>query len=207
MAELERPRRLRTEKQPPATCPPGWVWFLSGVLIGIFISFLLYLQEVVPNHLPEAGKSPAPVPTVVQANVTPAVTQPAPAPPKENKQIEAPKSVKPVDTNSKFEFYETLPNPDDKPQPAAATLSEKTGTVVLPAILQVGAFRDEQAAQGLKTHLSSLGIRAYVEQTMNGSEVWHRVRVGPISNIGQYNQLASQLNAHNITVDVLPLTR
>jgi len=31
--------------------------------------------------------------------------------------------------------------------------------------------------------------------------------VGPISNIGQYNQLASQLNAHNITVDVLPLTR
>jgi cell division protein FtsN len=207
MAELERPRRLRTEKQPPATCPPGWVWFLSGVLIGIFISFLLYLQEVVPNHLPEAGKSPAPVPTVIQANVPPAVTQPAPPPRKDDKQIETPKSVKPVDTNSKFEFYETLPNPDDKSQPAGATLSEKTGTVVLPAILQVGAFRDEQAAQGLKTHLSSLGIRAYVEQTMNGSEVWHRVRVGPISNIGQYNQLASQLNAHNITVDVLPLTR
>jgi len=207
MAELERPRRLRTEKQPPATCPPGWVWFLSGILIGMFISFLVYLQEIVPNHPIETGKSLAPVPSVVQANVNPVVTQPAPPPPKESKQIEAPKSVKPVDTNSKFEFYETLPNPDDKPQPAETTLSEKTGTVVLPAIFQVGAFRDEQAAQGLKTHLSSLGVRAYVEQTMNDNEVWHRVRIGPIANIGQYHQLVNQLNEHNITADVLPLTR
>ena len=207
MTELERPRRLRTEKQPPATCPPGWVWFLSGVLIGMFISFLIYLQEIVPHHPTETSQAPALVPTVVQANVNPVVTQPAPPPTGENKQIEVPKSVKPVDTNSKFEFYETLPNPDDKPQPSAATLSEKTGTVVLPAIFQVGAFRDEQVAQGLKTHLSSLGVRAYVEQTMNGSEVWHRVRIGPISNIGQYNQLVNQLDENNITADVLPLTR
>jgi cell division septation protein DedD len=202
MAELERPRRLRTEKQPPATCPPGWVWFLSGVLIGMFLSFLIYLQEVVPNHPAEAGKSPVLVPTVVPVNPVVATVQSSPRP--EDKQITTPKPAKPVDTNSKFEFYETLPNPEKSPPP---TTSEKTGTVILPAILQVGAFRDEQSAQGLKTHLSSFGVRAYVEQTTNGNEIWYRVRVGPVSNIGQYNQLVEQLSANNITADVLPLTR
>lgn len=202
MVDVERPRRLRTERQPPATCPPGWVWFLSGMLIGMFVSFLIYLQEVVPNH-PQSSQV-APVPTVVAANPTP-----APQPHKEEKQIEPPKAAKPVDANNKFEFYDKLPNPDEdeKEPPPAQTLSDKTGTLVLPAVLQVGAFRDEQAALGLKTHLSTLGVRAYVEQSMNGSEMWYRVRVGPISSVGQYNQLVTQLSEHNITANVLPISR
>lgn len=202
MVDVERPRRLRTERQPPATCPPGWVWFLSGMLIGMFISFLIYLQEVVPTH-PQSSQTP--VPTVVAAN------PPAPAPPqphKEEKQIEPPKPVKPVDTSGgKFEFYDKLPNPEEEKAQPLPTMSDKTGTLVLPAVLQVGAFRDEQAAQGLKTHLSTLGVRAYVEQSMNGSEMWYRVRVGPISSVGQYNQLVTQLSEHNITANVLPITR
>lgn len=202
MVDVERPRRLRTERQPPATCPPGWVWFLSGMLIGMFISFLVYLQEVVPSR-PQSSQT-APVPTVVAAS------PPAPAPPqphKEEKQIEPPKPVKPVDTSGKFEFYDKLPNPEEEKAQPVQTLSDKTGTLVLPAVLQVGAFRDEQAAQGLKTHLSTLGVRAYVEQSMTGNEMWYRVRVGPISSVGQYNQLVVQLNEHNITANVLPITR
>lgn len=198
MVDVERPRRLRTERQPPATCPPGWVWFLSGMLIGMFISFLIYLQEVVPSR-PQSTQT-APVPTVVAAN--------SPGQPhKEEKQFEPPKPVKPVDTSGgKFEFYDKLPNPEEEKAQPAQTLSDKTGTLVLPAVLQVGAFRDEQAAQGLKTHLSTLGVRAYVEQSMNGSEMWYRVRVGPISSVGQYNQLVTQLGEHNITANVLPIS-
>jgi cell division protein FtsN len=51
-------------------------------------------------------------------------------------------------------------------------------------VLQVGAFRSDHDAQRAKADLALKGIRAAVQEvTINGSERWFRVRVGPFGKV------------------------
>jgi cell division protein FtsN len=51
------------------SCPPRWVWLLAGIAIGIFVSFLFYIQMLAPGtqstsiqDTPSTAQSPATVP-------------------------------------------------------------------------------------------------------------------------------------------------
>ncbi|RKZ42615.1 MAG: hypothetical protein DRQ49_01215 [Gammaproteobacteria bacterium] len=45
-------RRNQRSEYVSSTCPPGWAWLLAGIIIGMFISFLIYLREFAPQLLP-----------------------------------------------------------------------------------------------------------------------------------------------------------
>jgi cell division protein FtsN len=63
----------------------------------------------------------------------------------------------------------------------------------------VGSFRESREAEGLKAHLASLGIEAYVEQaTTTGADQWHRVRVGPFTDLERLNQVRARLAENSI---------
>lgn len=180
-----RNRRARRSDYVSPTCPPGWAWLLAGILIGVFISFLVYLREIAPQMSREDNTLALPSATESQST-TP------------NKEPFTPDSAVPI-----FEFDQTPPLADQIPPKAEVNLLEQDFPITVPGryLLQVGSFQNEQAANGLKAHLSQLGITAHIEKTMlTESGRWHRVQVGPFTDLDRLNQTQALLIKNHISV-------
>jgi cell division protein FtsN len=173
-------RRNRRSEYISPTCPPGWAWLLAGILIGMFISFLIYLREFAPQNLPPESAQ---------------VTNPSITNTKENDPVTPP-----------LEFYEKLPKPET-PNTAGTKGEEKQASqpelpITAPGryLLQVGSFQDELSAKGLKGYLVSIGIPAHIEITgLSETGRWYRVQVGPFTDLDKLNQTRSLLAKNNIT--------
>jgi cell division protein FtsN len=108
----------------------------------------------------------------------------------------------------KYDFYEMLPNfevvvPEKdkdvkRDQPAAAKV-DKQGIYVL----QAGSYRNEADADRVRAQLSMQGIDAKVQRVAVDADVWHRVRIGPITNLDELNKLRKQLQAADVDALVI----
>ncbi|MBS0379324.1 MAG: SPOR domain-containing protein [Proteobacteria bacterium] len=111
-------------------------------------------------------------------------------------------------TSEKYDFYEMLPNfevvvPEKdkdvkRDQPAAAKI-ERPGVYVL----QAGSYRNESDANRVKAQLALQGVEAKVQRVAVDADVWHRVRVGPISNLDELNKVRKQLQAADVDALVI----
>jgi cell division protein FtsN len=219
-------RTLRREPiVPTASCPPGWAWLFAGIFIGIFVSFLFYLREIAPNIPVATHESVSPT-RVVEAPVKTEVpakkvtqTRSLSRTPTEVVPLE-PAEPQPEPERPPFEFYNAVTDakataPSIQPKPAhlteSETFSEESPLIEEPIpvkapgsyTLQVGSFRDAEAAEGLKAHLALLGISSYVQHAMlNGSDSWYRVRIGPISDLKVLNRIRSQLATNRLAANI-----
>lgn len=139
--------------------------------------------------------------------------------PFENKKINAPvieplSSKKPGSSDSdasaekatddnNFDFYTILPENE-------STVTEKEINDDHSIIkkdsyfLQVGAFPDESDADNMKAKLALQGFEAVVQTaTIPDKGVWHRVRVGPLNDIGQINKVRDELTKNGFNVNLI----
>ena len=190
----KRVQRVPSSTRKPPPCAPAWVWLFAGILIGMFLSFLLYLREIVPH--------PA---TVVVSRDVAAVPESTHVKP-ESIKLSEPSTEPPPQTN--FEFYEVLPKIEvDVPEDTFEEEAETNYHQPPPAhyILQVGAYRDASMAEGLKAHLASLGIQATIQIAEVNQQRVHRVQIGPSSDIDYLNDLRAQLAANHIESLIKPV--
>jgi len=204
---VARRRRRVVRREPSSACPPGWTWLLAGMVIGFFLAFLFYLQEIGPQ-IEEATEQPDTERTVAEAPSTQTTTE---APRFEFydmlPQAEVPTTQPPPTRAAAYQPTEpeapTTPNPPEistKPSPEEALAVTTPGRYVL----QVGSFRAREEAEGLKNHLMNLGISAHVKAaSTNGSDQWYRVQVGPFEQLEALNQTRRQLADNNIAAIVL----
>ena len=207
-------RRAAPAKKQQKKPVPGWVWFLGGLLVGLFFSGLAWLK------LMPAGNQ---VTVIEQA---PAKSQPV----KECEPVKEPEpeSEPESDIKPRFDFYTILPEmevvvPDPEPelkpqsQPVVQEAEESTlqsitqpvatasATPVDAYMLQMGSFRKYSDADRLKASLALVGIQAEIQKvTVNGGEVFHRVRSGPYSR-ERVNSLRGKLKDNNISSLVIKL--
>lgn len=168
---------------------PGWVWMLVGLLVGLFVAFLVYLNQpglpVEPASAPEPRKQAAPK---------------APSEVEETAQATAPKALN-------FDFYNMLPSfevpvPEPKPErPEATKAPEKQPTLDEDGVyvLQAGSFQKAKDADRRRAQLALLGIVSKVQKvTVDGSKTWHRVRAGPYRKLEQLNRVRNLLRENEI---------
>ncbi len=214
-------------------CPPPWSWLLAGILIGIALSFFVYLREILPYTVqqPPAATESTETPAAKNAAETVASTTAKPNSSIDTDMTGVVSAAAETDTpeankanGPRFEFYDVLPEREVKvnsrtvandanlPPGADSSLQAEaadpisTAAVTAPGtyLLQVGSFRDQREAEGLKAHLALLGLAAHVERaTLNGGDVWYRVRLGPFTDLQRLNQTRSQLASNNISAMVL----
>ena len=108
----------------------------------------------------------------------------------------------------KYDFYQILPNfevvvPEKdkdvtRDLPSAAKI-ERPGVYVL----QAGTYRKEADANRVRAQLALQGIEAKVQRVAVDADVWHRVRIGPISNLDELNKLRRQLQAADVDALVI----
>jgi cell division protein FtsN len=108
----------------------------------------------------------------------------------------------------KYDFYQMLPNfevvvpekdKDVKRDPPAAAKIERPGVYVL----QAGSYRNETDADRVRAQLALQGVDARVQRVAVDTDVWHRVRIGPISNLDELNKVRRQLRAAEVDALVI----
>ena len=175
---------------------PAWAWLLTGMLIGLFAAFLVYLNDTRGNPGSRAKtESPA-----------------------SQKQKEKQES------GARFDFYtilpdmeipvpdiqEILPDTTAQPQTQTATGNKPPANITNPVspgsyVLQAGAFRSVEEADRLKAKMALLGVSAHIESVEINDTTWHRVRIGPYSNMARLNDTNNRLKQNGINAMLLKL--
>lgn len=107
-----------------------------------------------------------------------------------------------------FDFYQLLKHPTQiltsgESREVATPPSTQPVAQAGSYILQVASFRDAKAAEALKAQLALWGIQANVQAVDVQSETWHRVRIGPLSDLSKINDLRDKLARHKLHAIVI----
>jgi hypothetical protein len=101
----------------------------------------------------------------------------------------------------KYDFYDGLPKFEmvvpEKEQGTrvdAAARVERPGTY----FLQAGSYRNVEDANRIQAQLARENISANVQRVALDTDVWYRIRIGPIKDLDQLNRLRQQLQAAEI---------
>ncbi|MBT8127816.1 MAG: SPOR domain-containing protein [Gammaproteobacteria bacterium] len=170
----------------------GFVWMLSGLAIGLFIAFLVYLDKQPPTDISFSDAVKTELDRIKQHNTNTSA-----------------KPETPAQQEPKFNFYTILPElevliPEDEIRPPA---SKKTPSRVDSKryILQAGSFRNRQDAEKLKATVALLGLEASINQVSIENEQWHRVRIGPVNSRRELNHNLNLLQHNNINAMAMEL--
>lgn len=186
----------KKEKKPGQL--PGWVWMLGGLTIGLFVAFLVYLNN--NTHPSQRGGLSKVIKDTIEDVRDVKKHPPAQSPPPPSK---APEKIAP---KPRFDFYEILPEievlvPDQELSPG----KEKTNPLDpnFEYTLQAGAFRSVEEADRLKAKLALQGVTGTIQTITNEKGTWHRVRIGPLRDLDTLNKTRSRLKQAGI--DTFPV--
>ena len=69
-----------------------------------------------------------------------------------------------------------------------------------PYVLQAGSFSTHPDADRMKAQLALLGIVARIQKVSVDDKTYYRVRIGPIRDLGELNDIRQRLRAARIEV-------
>ena len=107
--------------------------------------------------------------------------------------------------DNQFDFYTILPETEStvteqEVKDSALTIKKDS------YFLQVGAFQEETDANNMKAELALQGFEAVIQTaTIPEKGVWHRVRVGPLSDINQINKIRGDLTVNGFNTDLIKI--
>lgn len=172
--------------------------FLVGLItgIGVSVGVAIFITK---------GESP-----FVSKLETPAQLDNGSSPKTAPSETATAEPAEPASPDKSFDFYKILPGTESQvteqevKQSAAVQQPSSPSAVSEKYYLQVGAFKTEQEADNMKAKLALLGLEAVV-QTVNTPDngVWHRVRVGPYTEIDQIKKVRTELAGNGFNADLI----
>lgn len=188
--------RSRSSRSSKAASP--YQFLFGGFALGIIAAAIVYyLVAPAPPREPDR-----PVPA-------------AAPPPASSEEIDEDDSrnsaTPPAPVKERFDFYDVLPNYEviiteneervDDATPAAKV--SKPGIYVL----QTGSFRRFADADRMKAELALQGIESSIQRiTIGDDQVYHRVRIGPETDLKKVNDLRTRLRQQNIDALLIRIT-
>lgn len=169
-----------------------WGPMLISFAVGAFVMFLLHLKENVPADQQQA-KTTQQQPK--KSSVEPTFDFYTLLPETEV-VVEKPKTIanqpqKPI-VSSPPEEISAAP---EQTQQAAA----EPPTDAVSYMIQVGSFKKLEDADGFRARLAFLGIESKVQTvTIDNTDTWHRVQVGPVVGRSKADALQKQLRDNDI---------
>lgn len=111
------------------------------------------------------------------------------------------------DEKTRFDFYTILPGSESQvtaEEESKLKEAEPAPTVQNTYYLQVGAFQTETEADNMKAKLALQGFEALVQTaSIPDKGTWHRVRVGPLSDLDQINKTKAELTNNGFKADLI----
>ena len=110
------------------------------------------------------------------------------------------------DPGGGYDFYAGLPKFEVVvPEKEHGVHVDATARVDRPGtyFLQAGSYRNSPDAERVQAQLARQGISASVQRVALDTDVWYRIRIGPIKDLNQLNRLRQQLAAAEIVTLVI----
>ena len=164
--------------------------FFAGLTVGLCVAIIVYFYQ---HDLGQQTQIIPPRVTVENPEAEPGQSDDNPPP--------------------SFDFYQILPNMEvnvseweaedgevikEQAEPSA----EKSGIY----ILQIGSFKQYDAADEVKAKLALMGISADIQRVViNGKDIRHRVRIGPYRDSEKLSMVRQQLTENNLNFMLLKL--
>jgi cell division protein FtsN len=188
-------RATRRRKRSPAS---PWFGLLAGLLIGLFIAFLVYIKMLAPPGATQQASRPVEVPESAPPPTAAELGKPA--------QASLPPPPKP-----RFDFYTILPEMEIVVPEQEITGKPEQGIrqVELPGtyFLQVGSFSSANQADRFKAELALLGLQTSIQKvTINNQDTYHRVRVGPYRDLDELNKVRRLLKKQGVEGALIRVT-
>jgi len=170
----------------------GWMGLLAGLAVGLAVAAGIYIKDrrpdgPAPQHMAKADHKKAHTgdPSAPDAAEPGTAEEPA----------------------KSYDFYEMLPKfevvvpekdkdvrPDIRPAPET-----RRGTYVL----QAGSYKNFADADRIRAQLALQGIESKVQKVSVDNDTWHRIRIGPISNLDDLNRMRQVLRKADVDVLVI----
>lgn len=167
-----------------------WRDFLIGLGCGLLVAVIVYvaLRQSYETQLKQAAALARPEPKTAE------VRRPPP-------------DEADADPSQQYDFYDRLPNSEvtiperdgQVQRGLAGAPIERPGTYVL----QVGSYRNQPDAERIRAQLAVQGITASVQRVAVDSDVWHRVRIGPSTDLTEINRLREKLRSADLDAIVI----
>jgi len=157
---------------------------VNGIVIGILIGLAIALAVALYiNSAPSPFKQAQP----------PAATAPQPTGKPADKSANATgQADKPDAKKNRFTYYDILPGTEQPVTEQEIKQAPQGGKDQY--FLQAGSFQNEADANNLKAKLALMGVEATIQSAnIPDKGVWHRVRVGPFSDIEEMNKSRTTL--------------
>lgn len=183
----------------PNQAPKPWPWLIVGLLIGASVVLLPMLQDWFFWAEKNGNNHPI-IQNSAQAKETASTEQEQPSPhfefytllPEMEMAVSEPKL--PPSHQQPKSPPKASPEPSPKPQPSPSK------SISLEAyVIQAGSFRSYAQADKRKADLALMGVEAAIQTvTIDNSKTWHRVRVGPSTNLAKLQKIRQQLRENQI---------
>jgi cell division protein FtsN len=168
----------------------GMAGFVCGLALGLAVALGVYLFDRRTEARLAAQQTAAPM----IRDEAEAQAKPAPA-----SQEEA----------EEFDFYEMLPKyevviPEQDSRGGAAP-AVVAGPVQKPGayVLQAGSFRNQKDADRVRAMIAMQGVESKIQKVTIDKDTWHRVRIGPITNLQKLDDTRSKLRQAQIDALVI----
>lgn len=220
---MPRDYKHRANRRKKRTTLSPLVGVLAGLLIGLFIAFLVYIKSQSQPDEPVYKQEILPPPaTTGQQDAGDAgsdeatVTAPPPKPRFDFYTLLPEMEVVIPEEEITENLKQAAPPPVTKPpvtQPAAEAKTPPPATSKPPAtakpapspaptgsyFLQVGSFRNGEQAERFKAELAMLGMQTSIQKvTINNKDTYHRVRVGPFGTLEELDKTRQRLKKQGI---------
>jgi cell division protein FtsN len=186
-------RDYKARRPSPGGFWSGWTGLIAGLAMGLGVAGIIYVKD----HRPADARTAA---------VKPGKKKPRGDAYPESGDPAADSSAGEEPAKS-YDFYSMLPKfevvvpekdrdvkPDIKPVPET-----RRGTYVL----QAGSYRNFADADRVRAQLALQGVESKVQKVSVDSDTWHRIRIGPISNLDELNHMRQILRKADVDVLVI----
>ncbi len=194
---MTRDYKPARQSKPSGKGPAFFSGLLIGLLLGVGLSVALTMF-IKGGDNPFVGK-PKPNKELLSERLQKDNIAKESALPKE----ENPDDAKAKNPDNQYDFYTILPETEstvtEQEIKNSATTVKKDSY-----FLQVGAFPNEADADNMKAKLALLGFEAVVQTaSIPDKGTWHRVRVGPLSDVDQINKIRGDLTTNGFNTDLI----
>lgn len=167
----------------------GVAGFVLGLAFGLAVAMAVYLYDRRPAARIAQQASAAPMTRDDEATAA----KPAPAS---------------QESETQFDFYEMLPKFEvviPEKDGTAPRNSASGGTVDKPGayVLQAGSFRNPADADRVRALIALQGVESKIQKVTVDTDTWHRVRIGPITNLQKLEETRSKLRQAQIEALVI----
>ena len=169
----------------------GWAGLALGLSIGFAVAAAIYFKD----HRPEAA-----APHLAKADKKKSRGG-------ESSELGGNDSGGAEEPGKPYGFYDMLPKFE-------VVVPEKDKDVkrdILPApetrrgtyVLQAGSYKNFADADRVRAQLALQGIESKVQKVSVDNDTWHRIRIGPISNLDELNRMRQIMRKADIDVLVI----